>query len=58
MRLAQGESQVYGTQVMDDVQGCATPRMLADPARVNECRTRIGLGSIEEYLKLFERPRP
>lgn len=56
MRLAQGEAQVYGTQVMDDkVQGRATPRMLADPARVNERRTQIGLGSIKDDLRLFER---
>lgn len=59
VRLARGEPQVYGTQVTyDDVQGRATPSVLADPAHVNERRARIGLEPIEEYLKRFERPRP
>lgn len=59
VQLARGEPQIYGTQVTyDDVQGRATPRMLADPAHVNERRAKIGLESIEDYLKRFERPRP
>lgn len=59
VRLAQGEPQLYGTQVSyDSVRSRATPRMLADPERVNERRARIGLESIEEYLKRFEPPRP
>ncbi|GGO29713.1 DUF6624 domain-containing protein [Deinococcus humi] len=59
VRLAAGQPQLYGTQVMtDDVQGTAFPRMLEDPAHVNERRARIGLEPIEEYLKGFERPRP
>ncbi|GHF54546.1 hypothetical protein HNQ07_003614 [Deinococcus metalli] len=59
VRLASGQPQVYGTQVSyDDVQGKATPRLLEDPARVNERRAKVGLEPIEEYLKGFERPRP
>lgn len=59
VRLAQGEPQLYGTQVSyDSVRGRATPRMLADPEHVNERRARIGLESIEEYLKRFEPLRP
>ncbi|PNY81759.1 DUF6624 domain-containing protein [Deinococcus koreensis] len=59
VRLAQGQPQVYGTQVMyDDVQGKASPRMLDDPAGVNARRANVGLEPIEEYLKGFERPRP
>ncbi|MFC4455103.1 DUF6624 domain-containing protein [Deinococcus sonorensis] len=59
VRLAQGQEQLYGTQVTyDDVQGRATPSRLADPLHVNERRARIGLSSIEDYLKLFDRPRP
>lgn len=59
VRLATGQPQLYGTQVMtDDVQGTAFPRMLEDPAHVNERRARIGLEPLEEYLKGFERPRP
>ena len=59
VRLANGQPQVYGTQVsFDDVQGKASPALLADPAHVNERRAGVGLEPIEEYLKQFERPRP
>ncbi|GGK36507.1 hypothetical protein GCM10008955_32920 [Deinococcus malanensis] len=59
VRLARGEPQLYGTQVSyDDVQGKASPSWLEAPERVNERRARIGLESIEQYLKRFERPRP
>ena len=59
VRLTRRQPQLYGTQVMtDDVQGTAFPRMLEDPAHVNERRARVGLEPIEEYLKGFERPRP
>ena len=59
VRLGQGQPQVYGTQVSyNDVQGKASPMMLEDPERVNERRAKIGLETIEEYLKRFERPRP
>lgn len=55
VRLAQNQPQVYGTQVMyDDVQRKASPRMLEDPAGVNERRARLGLEPIEDYLKRFE----
>lgn len=57
--LAEGKPQIYGTQVSyDDVQGKASPMRLEDPAGVNARRAKIGLEPIEEYLQLFERPRP
>lgn len=55
VRLAQNQPQVYGTQVSyDDVWRKASPRMLEDPEGVNERRAKIGLESIEDYLKRFE----
>lgn len=59
VHLANGRPQIYGTQVTyDDVQGRASPRILDDPAHVNERRANIDLEPIEQYLKRFERPRP
>ncbi|CAM3231946.1 hypothetical protein DESA109040_04085 [Deinococcus saxicola] len=55
VRLAQNQPQVYGTQVTyDDVWRKASPRMLKDPAGVNERRAKISLEPIEDYLKRFE----
>jgi hypothetical protein len=59
VRLADNQPQIYGTQVMfDEVQNKASPRLLNDPANVNKRRASVGLEPIEEYLKLFVKPRP
>ncbi|WP_420596857.1 DUF6624 domain-containing protein [Deinococcus sp.] len=59
VRIAQGQPQLYGTQVTyDEVQRRASLMSLQDPEHVNERRAQIGLGSIEEYLKGFEPPQP
>ncbi len=58
VRIGSGQPQVYGTQVQyDDVQGKASPLRLEDPARVDQRRAAVGLGSLAEYLKGFEKPR-
>ncbi|WP_022803257.1 DUF6624 domain-containing protein [Deinococcus ficus] len=58
VRIGSGQPQVYGTQVQyDDVQGKASPLRLEDPARVDERRATVGLGSLAEYLKGFEKRR-
>jgi hypothetical protein len=50
--LAEGESQVYGTQ-MTLVDGEYEPRDLRDPDTVDERRAAVGLSTMAEYRKLM-----
>ena len=52
--VAEGKPQRYGTQIKL-VDGKPTPHNLEDPENLNKRRKEIGLGTIEEYLKLFDR---
>jgi hypothetical protein len=45
--MQEGRAQRYGTQWMDDeIDGRARPWKLAEPERVNELRTSVGLGPL------------
>jgi hypothetical protein len=46
--MQEGRAQRYGTQWMDDlVDGRARPWTLAEPERVNELRSSVGLGPLQ-----------
>lgn len=48
----QGKPQVYGTQVeVKDILTGYTPKLIADPEKVNKRRQEMGLPPLEEYLK-------
>ncbi|HCM72926.1 MAG TPA: hypothetical protein DIS87_02170 [Armatimonadetes bacterium] len=48
-----GGMQIYGTQ-MSLVNGKAVPTRLRDPHRVDERRRQVGLGPLDEYIRLIE----
>lgn len=48
-----GGMQMYGTQ-MSLVNGKAVPTRLRDPRRVDERRRQVGLGPLDEYIRLIE----
>lgn len=48
-----GGMQTYGTQ-MSLVNGKAVPTRLRDPRRVDERRRQVGLGPLDEYIRLIE----
>lgn len=49
-----GEMQIYGSQISVDSEGNNSLDPIVDPENVNKRRKEMGLGAIEEYLKLFE----
>jgi hypothetical protein len=50
--VSEGKKQIYGTQV--DVSGKKPkPFPVINPKKLNERRISFGLGSIEDYLLLF-----
>lgn len=52
--LNTGRKQVYGTQVMYNVDSCqALPRPTQDSSMINQHRAAMGLESIEEYLNMM-----
>ena len=51
--LAEGEGQVYGTQMML-VEGEYQPRGLRDPETVDERRAEAGLCTLAEYRRTFD----
>lgn len=55
VRLANGEPQIYGTQVHLDA-GSWQPRNLADPDHVDDRRLAVGLEPLTEYLSWFDKP--
>jgi hypothetical protein len=61
VRLASGQSQIYGTQ-MTPHDGRFTARRLADPETVDKRRASVGLEPLNEYLdralKLYGPPSP
>lgn len=50
--LHRGRPQRYGTQFVPR-DGVLEPWTLADPARVDEWRAEVGLGTLEEYAELL-----
>jgi hypothetical protein len=53
--LSNGQKQVYGSQVMQDPKTNKYQlSALEDPDHVNARRAKMGLGSIEEYLKQWD----
>ena len=48
---AEGRPQRYGTQLAPSADGGYEPQPLEDPARVDELRATVGLGSLEEYAR-------
>ncbi|MGH2445533.1 MAG: DUF6624 domain-containing protein [Candidatus Limnocylindria bacterium] len=54
VRVADGEPQVYGTQVMMDESGELISRTpIEDEANVDARRAEVGLGTLEEYYEEF-----
>ena len=55
---ADNKPQRYGTQVtIDPSTGKPKVKEVEDPDNLNKRRASVGLGTIEEYLKLFERDK-
>ncbi len=52
VNLAHGLPQTYGTQV-ENHDGTWRPRLLEDPANVDERRAAVGLPTLAEYLEIF-----
>jgi hypothetical protein len=52
VRVNHGEKQVYGTQLQDNEQGETVPSPLEDPANVDRRRAEIGLGTLDEYIRM------
>ncbi|RYZ21194.1 MAG: hypothetical protein EOO16_13970 [Chitinophagaceae bacterium] len=51
-----GEPQWYGTQlVLNRDSSSFEPRPVADPAKINERRAALGLGTIEAYVELMNK---
>jgi hypothetical protein len=55
--LAEGESQVYGTQ-MTMVDGEYRPENLRDPDSVDQRRAAVGLDPMAKHLELMREPPP
>jgi hypothetical protein len=55
--LAEGESQVYGTQ-MTMVGGEYRPENLRDPDSVDQRRAAVGLDPMAKHLELMREPPP
>lgn len=54
IRVRKGQKQLYGSQLSDkDGDGIFEFDPIEDEVNVNERRKRMGLGTIEEYAKLF-----
>jgi len=53
--LKEGKKQIYGTQFKKNEQGKFVPLPLKEPENVNERRARVGLGTIEEYARGFDK---
>lgn len=51
--MHRGRPQRYGTQFTQR-EGALEPYTLEDPARVDEWRAEMGLGTLAEYRKLFD----
>ena len=52
--LAEGRRQIYGSQLLSDPKdGHLYVRPLEDPDHVDERRASVGLGTMAEYLKLW-----
>ncbi len=49
-----GEKQIYGSQLGIDSNGSYFLLPILDPRNVNERRLEMGLGTIEEYMKLWD----
>lgn len=49
LRLNRGLPQVFGTQLVRGRTGKLVPWFIEDPARVNERRAAVGLGTMEVY---------
>tara|TARA_B100000809_G_C15114798_1_gene522019 strand:- start:1492 stop:2475 length:984 start_codon:yes stop_codon:yes gene_type:complete len=53
--LRQGKSQIYGSQIgKDNETGIYEVQPLLDPVNVNKRREKMGLGKLEDYIKLWE----
>jgi hypothetical protein len=55
--LAKGEQQLYGTQVEYDTinNQKAIPKNLYKPEECNERRAKLGIETLEDYLKLVDK---
>jgi len=53
VRLAEGQKQLYGTQVIVS-EGRYQPRPIEDEAQVDQRRAKVGLEPLSEYLRSIE----
>lgn len=55
VRVNEGREQVFGTQMRPDENGVPVPAPIEDPERLDERRTRVGLGPFDQYVRGFAR---
>ncbi|MEM7367370.1 MAG: DUF6624 domain-containing protein [Bacteroidota bacterium] len=53
VRMRQGKTQLYGSQVTRDSTGKSMFHPIEDEANVNVRRSKVGLGPLEDYAKHF-----
>jgi hypothetical protein len=51
VRVAQGQPQVYGTQLQYDSLGCASPQRTEEPAQLDARRASVGLEPVAQYIQ-------
>lgn len=54
VRLAEGQKQVYGSQILQNPDGTLSVAPLEDPDQVDARRAQLGMPPLAEYLKLVE----
>ncbi len=53
VRMANGDPQVYGSQVVVGADGDLTPWPIEDPAQVDERRAHVGLGPLAAHTAML-----
>ncbi len=54
INIRRKKKQIYGTQIGRKVNGKAFIYPIEDPANINDLRSQMGLGSIEEYVSRWD----
>jgi hypothetical protein len=57
VRMATGQPQVYGSQVVSGDDGDLAPWPIEDPAHVDERRARVGLGPLAAHTQMLRQRR-
>ena len=54
IEMREGRPQVFGSQITGDGNGNLSVYEIKDPEYVNQRRKEVGLGPIEEYIKIWD----